>query len=93
MAWEADRRWKKIARQLQSEHSQPGLNLTRSFPIPIPKQIRQWHSEQVDAVMEEQEHLDPSLIFARCPSPNLREVFGPSYKGTGGSWGGRSPVK
>ena len=43
--------------------------------------------------MEEQEHLDPSLIFARCPTPNLRDVFGPSYKGAGGSWGGRSPVK
>jgi len=50
-------------------------------------------SDQVDAAMEEQEYLDPNLIFAKCPSPDLREVFGSSYKEDGGGWGGRSPVK
>ena len=40
MAWEADARWKKIARQLQSKPSRPGLNLIRSLPIPIPNQTR-----------------------------------------------------
>ena len=49
--------------------------------------------KQVDAAMEEQEYLDPNLIFAKCPSPDLREVFGSSYKEDGGGWGGRSPVK
>jgi len=50
-------------------------------------------SDQVDVAMEEQEYLDPNLIFAKCPSPDLREVFGSSYKEDGGGWGGRSPVK
>jgi len=50
-------------------------------------------SDQVNSAMEEQEYLDPTLIFAKCPSPDLREVFGSSYKEDGGGWGGRSPVK
>ena len=56
---------------------------------------------KVDAAMEEQEEVEPLLVFGECGAPDLTLMFGPRCRrGSGGeegeegsTLGGRSPRK